>query len=122
ITKERLLRAAKKTRKELIEKSISEKEKEIKEIESKLDLEGKDENIKQLKAEIRTLKNQDLGFKIFETTPIWEDYNFEAEQFDSSQTLFDAGKLTEDDIKALLTTWKTYDGITLTQELESVDL
>lgn len=122
ITKERLLRAAKKTRKELIEKSILEKEKEIKEIESKLDLEGKDENIKQLKAEIKPLKNQDLGFKIFETTPIWEDYNFEAEQFDSSQTLFDAGKLTEDDIKALLTTWKTYDGIALTQDLESVDL
>ncbi|MBX7153412.1 MAG: site-specific DNA-methyltransferase [Bacteriodetes bacterium] len=64
----------------------------------------------------------DLGFKIFETTPIWEDYNFEEEQFDSSQTLFDAGKLTEDDIKALLTTWKTYDGIALTQDLESVDL
>jgi len=64
----------------------------------------------------------DVGFKIFETTPIWEDYNFEAEQFDSSQTLFDAGKLTEDDIKALLTTWKTYDGIALTQDLESVDL
>ncbi|MBD3843808.1 MAG: site-specific DNA-methyltransferase, partial [Campylobacterales bacterium] len=29
----------------------------------------------------------DLGFKIFETTPIWEDYDFEAEQFDRSQTL-----------------------------------
>lgn len=76
----------------------------------------------------RKIKNEkteydgDLGFKIFETTPIWEDYNFEAEEFDSSQTLFDAGKLTEDDIKALLTTWKTYDGIALTQELESIDL
>jgi adenine-specific DNA-methyltransferase len=62
------------------------------------------------------------GFKIFETTPIWEDYDFEAEQFNSSQTLFDTGKLTEEDIKALLTSWKTYDGIALTQELESVDL
>jgi hypothetical protein len=64
----------------------------------------------------------DLGFKIFETTPIWEDYNFEAEQFDTSQTLFDAGKLTEDDIKALLVTWKTNDNISLSQELEIVDL
>ena len=74
---------------------------------------------------IKTEKTEydgDLGFKIFETTPIWEDYNFEAEQFDSSQTLFDVGKLTEDDIKALLTTWKTYDGIALTQDLESIDL
>jgi adenine-specific DNA-methyltransferase len=64
----------------------------------------------------------DLGFKIFETTPIWEDYDFEAEQFESSQTLFDIEKLTEDDIKALLTTWKTYDGIALIQELENIDL
>ena len=32
---------------------------------------------------------------------------FETEQFDSSQTLFDAGKLTEEDVKALLVTWKT---------------
>lgn len=70
----------------------------------------------------KTEYDGDLGFKIFETTPIWEDYNFEAEQFDSSQTLFDVGKLSEDDIKALLITWKTYDGISLTQDLESVDL
>ncbi|MBS1951400.1 MAG: site-specific DNA-methyltransferase [Bacteroidetes bacterium] len=64
----------------------------------------------------------DLGFKVFETIPIWEDYNFEAEQFDTSQTLFDAGKLTEQDIKALLVTWKTNDNISLSQELEIVDL
>ena len=64
----------------------------------------------------------DLGFKIFETTPIWEDYDFESEQFESSQTLFDVGKLTEDDVKALLTTWKTYDGIALVQKLENIDL
>ena len=121
ITKERLIRAAKKTI-ETIQDKIEAKEKEITSLESRLDLEDKGEKIKQLKKEIEALQAQDLGFKIFETTPIWEDYNFEAEQFDSSQTLFDAGKLTEDDIKALLTTWKTYDGIALTQELEKVDL
>jgi adenine-specific DNA-methyltransferase len=54
--------------------------------------------------------------------PIWEDYDFEAEQFDISQTLFDVDKLTPDDVKALLITWKTYDGIALTQDLKSVDL
>ncbi|MCX8081766.1 MAG: hypothetical protein N3F09_11085, partial [Bacteroidia bacterium] len=54
--------------------------------------------------------------------PIWEDYDFEAEEFDNSLNLFDESKLTEEDIKALLTTWKTYDGIALTQELESVVL
>ncbi len=64
----------------------------------------------------------DLGFKIFETIPIWEDYNFEAEQFDSSQTLFDSGKLTEEDLKALLVAGKTNDNISLSQELEIVDL
>jgi adenine-specific DNA-methyltransferase len=122
ITKERLIRAAKKIKAETIEKKIAEKQKEINELEGKLDLENNDEKIKQLKAEIKALENQDLGFKIFETMPIWEDYDFEAEQFDSSQTLFDTDKLSEDDIKALLITWKTYDGIPLTQNLEPVDL
>ena len=122
ITKERLIRAAKKIKTETIDKKIEEKQKEINELKGKLDLENKDEKIKQLKQEIKALEQQDLGFKIFETMPIWEDYNFEAEQFDSSQTLFDADKLTEDDIKALLITWKTYDGIPLTKDLEYVDL
>ena len=121
ITKERLKRVAQNLRK-ANQLRVSAKEIEKENLDGTLDLEFKDEKIKQLNFEISTLKNQDLGFKIFETTPIWEDYNFEAEQFDSSQTLFDAGKLTEDDIKALLTTWKTYDGIALTQDLESVDL
>jgi adenine-specific DNA-methyltransferase len=121
ITKERLIRAAKKN-KERIKTKIAEKEKEIKDHESKLELEEKDKKIKQLKAEIKSFAAQDLGFKIYETTPIWENYDFEAEQFDSSQTLFDVGKLTEDDINALLTTWKTYDGIALTQDLETIDL
>jgi len=62
----------------------------------------------------------DLGFKIFETTPIWDDYDFD--ELNSQTTLFDESKLTEDDIKALLTTWKTYDGIALTQELKKIDL
>lgn len=64
----------------------------------------------------------DLGFKIFETTPIWDDYDFESDELNSQTTLFDESKLTEDDIKALLTTWKTYDGIALTQDLEKIDL
>ena len=122
ITKERIIRAAKKTKDVLIPNKISEKEAELKELEGKLDLEGKEEKINLLKTEIESLKHQDLGFKVFETTPIWEDYNFEAEQFDTSQTLFDAGKLTEEDIKALLVTWKTNDNISLSQELEIIDL
>jgi len=122
ITKERLIRAAKKIKSETIDTKISEKQKEIEELKSQLDLEEKDEKIKQIKQEIEALKEQNLGFRIFETMPIWKDYNFEAEQFDRSQTLFDTGKLSDDDIKALLITWKTYDGIPLTEDLESVNL
>jgi adenine-specific DNA-methyltransferase len=109
ITKERLLRAAGKINAELDMK--------IEKLKAELPTE---EN----KAEIEKLEHCKAQncFKIFETTPIWEDYNFEAEQFDSSQTLFDVGKLSEDDIKALLITWKTYDDIPLTQDLENVNL
>lgn len=64
----------------------------------------------------------DLGFKIIETIPIWEDYNFEAEEFSPEQSLFDIDKLTTADVRALLTTWKTYDGIALTQELQKIAL
>jgi adenine-specific DNA-methyltransferase len=109
ITKERITRAANKINAGLDEK-IAKLESELPTEETKAEI------TKNLK-----LKTQN-SFKIFETTPIWEDYDFEAEQFDSSQALFDAGKLSEDDIKALLITWKTYDGIPLTQDLESIDL
>ena len=109
ITKERLHRAAKKINTGLAEK--------IEKLKTELPTEENKAEIKKLEC----CKSQN-NFKVFETTPIWEDYNFEAEQFDSSQTLFDVGKLSEDDIKALLITWKTYDGIPLTQDLESFDL
>ena len=122
ITKERLIRSAKKIKKETINKKIQEKQKEIKELESKLDLENKTEKIQQLKNEIRALENQDFGFKIFETIPIWEDYNLEAEEFDPQQKLFDESKLTKEDLKTLLITWKTYDGFSLTQNLKEIDL
>lgn len=61
-----------------------------------------------------------LGFKVFETMPIWEDYNFEAEEFSPEQTIFEVEKLSREDVGALLTTWKTYDGISLTQDLQAV--
>ncbi|MCK5475647.1 MAG: site-specific DNA-methyltransferase [Candidatus Pacebacteria bacterium] len=70
----------------------------------------------------KDLSKQDFGFKIFETTPIWEDYNFEAEEFNPQTKLFDESKLNDEDIKTLLTTWKTYDGISLVQDLKEIDL
>ena len=123
ITKERLLRAAKKINERLDEKTTN-LQLRITKLKSELQTEETKQEIENLTAEITQnskLKTQN-NFKIFETTPIWEDYDFEAEQFDSTQILFDESKLTEDDTRALLTTWKTYDGIALTQELEKIDL
>lgn len=93
ITKERLIRSAKK---------IQEDNKKAK--------------------EVKELSNVDFGFKVFETTPIWEDYNIEAENFDSQMELFDESKLTKEDLETLLTTWKTYDGFSLTQDLNKIDI
>ena len=52
----------------------------------------------------KDLSNQDLGFKVFETTPIWEDYNFESVELEKQTSLFDESKLTQEDLKALLVT------------------
>lgn len=103
ITKERLIRAAKKIQ---AEEKASKKKKE-----NQLEFEKKKQS-----------KKQDFGFKIFETIPIWEDYNFDAETFDSQAKLFDESLLNKEDIKILLTTWKTYDGVSLTQDLKEIDL
>ncbi|MDC1245224.1 DNA methyltransferase, partial [Crocinitomicaceae bacterium] len=68
------------------------------------------------------LKDQDLGFKVFETMPIWEDYGLESEELTKQTKLFDESKLSQEDTKALLTTWKTYDGSDLTEPYVNIDL
>ncbi len=93
ITKERLIRAAKKIQKD-----------------------NKDSK------EPKDLSTQDFGFKVFETTPILEDYDFDAEKLEEGQTLFDETQLTEQDLQNLLVTWKTYDWIALTQDLQELGL
>ncbi len=70
ITKERLVRAAMKIRKEIIEPKLNEKEKELAALQSTNNIENKEVKINQLKEEIESLKNQDLGFKILEVVPI----------------------------------------------------
>lgn len=122
ITKERLIRASKKVKEEIIAPKITEKEKEIIALNGQLDLDNKEGQIQELKSEIKTLQNQGLGFQIFETLPIWEDYGFEAEELSEQLSLFDEKNLTDEDIKALLVTWKTYDGTTLTESLTATDL
>jgi len=123
ITKERLIRASKKIKDEdTIAKTISVKEKEIKKLKDDIFSDDNEETIDILNKELNALKEQDLGFKIFETKPIWDDYYFEANELNELQKLFDESNLTEKDIKALLTTWKTYDGIKLTQEISKIEL
>ena len=79
----------------------------------------------KLKAEKNDLFNTkavDLGFQMYETFPIWEDYQFEAKEYNPSLILFDETKLSNTDLCALLLTWKTYDGIPLTESLSPVAL
>ena len=78
--------------------------------------------LKAEKNDLFNIKAVDLGFQIYETFPIWDDYEFETKDFNPSLTLFDETKLTEADLRALLLTWKTYDGIPLTESLASVNL
>lgn len=78
--------------------------------------------LKAEKNDLFSAKAVDFGFQIYETFPIWDDYEFEAKDFTSSLTLFDETKLTDADLRALLLTWKTYDGILLTESLAPVNL
>lgn len=65
----------------------------------------------------------DLGFKIFETIPVFEGYldNIETLQGETV-ALFDGSTLSEEQLDHLLTTWKVYDGIPLVQALVPTDL
>jgi len=46
----------------------------------------------------------------------------EAEEFSPQTKLFDESKLSKEDLKTLLTTWKTYDSFSLPQNLNEIDL
>ena len=62
----------------------------------------------------------DLGFKIFETIPLFDGYLDEMENLDDGLELYDGSKLNEEELSYLLTTWKTYDGIVLTEDLHPI--
>lgn len=109
ITKERIIRAANQINTELDSK--------IEKLKNELPTE---ENKAEIAKNV-ALKTQN-SFKIFETTPIWEDYDFKAAKLANAEKLFDDDKLTEADIKALFTTWKTYDGSPLTEPVQEVAL
>lgn len=61
----------------------------------------------------------DLGFKIFETKPLSDAYLDDIPTLSGEQQ---ALPLMSDNVGDMLTTWKVYDGIALTQNLEEVDL
>lgn len=125
ITKERLIRASKKIQEQNVDKPAKSE---------KIKCEGCGEDgehchsckgeytVKIEATKKKDLSNQDLGFKVFETIPIWEDYNFESEELEKQTSLFDESKLTQEDIKALLVTWKTYDNVPLTKTIQGTDL
>ncbi|MEI6280984.1 MAG: site-specific DNA-methyltransferase [bacterium] len=76
----------------------------------------------KIKSEIKDNAHLGLGFKIFETTPIWENYNSDDKEYKEQTNLFDESILTEEDLQTLLTTWKVYDNIPLTVPLSKIQL
>jgi adenine-specific DNA-methyltransferase len=75
------------------------------------------------KDETKDINDYDLGFKIFETTPLLENPLDKMDKFDEdTPKLFDVTTLKEDDFNALLTTWKVHDGMKLTDELQEITL
>lgn len=77
----------------------------------------------KIKKEISLLnQNMDLGFKIFETMPLFEGYLDDMEELNAEQTLFDGSLLDDEALAALLVTWKVYDGQSLTASLQRVSL
>jgi adenine-specific DNA-methyltransferase len=68
----------------------------------------------------KDINDYDLGFKIYETTPLFDGYGDDIEL--SNQTLFDSNLLSDDDIETILTTYKLYDGINLNQKSKDVTL
>lgn len=64
----------------------------------------------------------DLGFKVFETVPVFEGYMDEPEALSANLELFNGDALTAQDRFNLLLTWAVQDGITLTSGLTPVEL
>ncbi len=66
---------------------------------------------------------KDLGFKVFETIPLWEDYHHKAETLEEdTPPPFRGDLLGVDDLQSLFITWKTHDGSPLTETAVDYDL
>jgi adenine-specific DNA-methyltransferase len=64
----------------------------------------------------------DLGFKIFETKPIFDQYLDAPDTLTENLTLFDANKLSQEDRHSLMRTWALRDNIKLTIDLKPIKL
>ncbi|HNC04612.1 MAG TPA: site-specific DNA-methyltransferase, partial [Agitococcus sp.] len=64
----------------------------------------------------------DLGFKLFKTVPIFDNYQQPIAQFAPNQELFDGTQLSPQDLANLLTTWQLQHNIPLSQTLNTIDL
>ena len=66
--------------------------------------------------------NDKSGFKIYETTPMFEGYLDDLEELNENTTLFNGSELSHDELETLLTTWKVHDGVKLHEPLRAIDL
>ncbi len=64
----------------------------------------------------------DLGFKLFKTVPIFDNYQQPIAQFAPNLALFDGTQLSQQDLANLLTTWQLQHNIPLSQTLNTIDL
>ena len=64
----------------------------------------------------------DLGFKVFETTPVFEGYLNAPETLTENLTLFDVNTLNADERHTLMRTWAIQDNIKLHTDLNPVKL
>ncbi len=64
----------------------------------------------------------DLGFKLFETSPVFAGYLDDMENLNNQTELFDGGALNDEQLDTLLTTWRAYDGFEWAQTGEWVTL
>jgi len=70
----------------------------------------------------KDLSQQDFGFKVYETLPMFDGYFDEMDELNAQQTLFDGTELSSDDLAVLLTSWMVNDGIKLTKKVEKITL
>ena len=64
----------------------------------------------------------DVGFKLFETVPVFDGYLDAPDSLTPNLNLFNASSLSVQDLNNLLTTWAVQDGIALTAAMTTLNL